>query len=391
MTSALPRDWDELVVVVAGTWWDGMMSERHVAAELSRYLPVLWVDSPVSWLSPLLNRSVARGLRGRRLRRVAPSVVRLTPVTVPGFTRPVLRELALRQTRFAVRRAVRRLGRGRVRATVVACLDDMLGVVPAERTLLYGTDDWVAGAALMGLDVSWVAKATHRQLTTADAVVAVSPVLRDTWRPVRDDVLVIPNGCDTERFAGTDRARLPGDVHLPGPIAGFVGHLSDRIELAHLEAVAERGVSLLLVGARQPTFQLSRMQALLSRPNVQWVGHKPFEELPSYLRVMDVGLTPYADTEFNRASFPLKTLEYLAAGRGVVATDLPATRWLGTELVAVADSPARFADEVVAQLQVARQADLVARRVAFAQEHSWRRRGEEIARVLGLPAPARAG
>ena len=112
-----------------------------------------------------------------------------------------------------------------------------------------------------------------------------------------------------------------------------------------LEAVAQSGHSLLLVGPRQTTFELERINALLSLPNVQWVGPKPFESLPSYLRITTVGLTPYADSDFNRASFPLKTLEYLAAGKPVVSTDLPAARWLATDLVTIAKSPADFAHD----------------------------------------------
>ena len=40
--------------------------------------------------------------------------------------------------------------------------------------------------------------------------------------------------------------------------------------------------------------------------------------MPSYMAALKVGLTPYGDNEFNRASFPLKTLEYLSAGIAVV-------------------------------------------------------------------------
>ncbi len=78
-----------------------------------------------------------------------------------------------------------------------------------------------------------------------------------------------------------------------------------------------------------------------------WVGRRAFEELPAYLRLMNVGLTPYTDTPFNRASFPLKTLEYLAAGLPVVSTDLPATRWLNTDLVRIADSQSDFVSAVL--------------------------------------------
>jgi teichuronic acid biosynthesis glycosyltransferase TuaH len=158
-----------------------------------------------------------------------------------------------------------------------------------------------------------------------------------------------------------------------------------------LEAVAESGVSLLLVGPRHARFELARMQRLLARDNVQWVGPKKFEELPSYLRAIDVGLVPYTDSAFNRGSFPLKTLEYLAAGRGVVATDLPAMRWLDTDLIRVETMATGFANAVVEALRDPRPPAEVARRRAFAAAHSWDRRAEALAEVLGVrPSAAEA-
>ena len=130
--------------------------------------------------------------------------------------------------------------------------------------------------------------------------------------------------------------------------------------------------------------------------NVRWVGGKPFTALPGYLRSIDVGLTPYADTAFNRASFPLKTLEYLAAGRAVVATPLPANDWLGTELITVAADPAAFAAEVAAQLGAPRSDAMAERRRAFARRHSWAVRAATMAGLLDLPddlsaRPSRSG
>ena len=125
----------------------------------------------------------------------------------------------------------------------------------------------------------------------------------------------LPNGCDAPYFAGVDEVAAAGDVTVPGPVAGFVGHLNSRTDLALLEAVAKAGVSLLLIGPKDPAFEPERFARLLDRGNVAYLGPRPFEELPSYFKLIDVGLVPYGDTEFNRWSFPMKTLEYLAAGR----------------------------------------------------------------------------
>jgi teichuronic acid biosynthesis glycosyltransferase TuaH len=386
-TGTVPR-WRELALVVAGTSWDGIwMSERHVAMNLADRLPVLWVDPPVSVLSPIRNGAPAAGPYGHRLRPAAPNVLRLTPMTVPGVSRPVLRDIGAAQARRAVRRAVARTG-ARVRCTIVAGLADMLDVVPAQRRIFYGTDDFTAGAELLGMDVAWLRRAELRQVRRADTVIVTSPVLARRWTSERPDVVMIPNGCDVAHFAGTDEAALPADVQLPRPVAGFVGHMSERIDVAMLEAVAEAGVSLLLVGPRQPTFEISKLDALLARPNVQWVGPKPFAELPSYLRAMDVGLTPYARSDFNLASFPLKTLEYLAAGRPVVASDLPAHRWLDTAFVQIASTPAAFAARTREVLSVPADPEDAAARRAFAAQHSWAARARDIWAALELDPAA---
>jgi teichuronic acid biosynthesis glycosyltransferase TuaH len=89
-------------------------------------------------------------------------------------------------------------------------------------------------------------------------------------------------------------------------------------------------------------------------------------------------VVPYRDSPFNRGSFPLKTLEYLAAGRAVVSTDLPATRWLATDLVSIATGPGAFADQVDRLLAQPRTPDVLARRQAFAARHSWARRAQDV-------------
>jgi teichuronic acid biosynthesis glycosyltransferase TuaH len=115
------------------------------------------------------------------------------------------------------------------------------------------------------------------------------------------------------------------------------------------------------------------------------VGEKPFDAMPSYHRAIEVGLTPYRDTDFNRASFPMKTLEYLAAGRGAVSTDLPAVRWLDTHHIKIASDPRSFADAVEHAMTQHRTPQLVEERKNFARTHSWMSRARHFAEVLGIP------
>jgi teichuronic acid biosynthesis glycosyltransferase TuaH len=366
-----------LVVFCAGTPWDGVRgSDQQLALHLSAHRRVLYVDPPLS-----ARTAWARRRAGHRagLRPLGPRLDRLTVVVPPGPNRPGVRGLASAMARRAIGRAARRLD-GPVDATVLASLDDLFWR-DGGRRVLYVTDDFRAGATLMGLDPARVARWEEARAAEADLVVAVSPVLVEQWQARHDDVVLVPNGCDAEALAATDEVPPAGDVDLPPPIAGFVGNISSRIDLRMLRAVADRGVSLLVVGPAPPAFE-AEVQAALRGPNVARVGYRPYDEVRSYLRLIDVGLVPYVDDDFNRASFPLKALELLAAGRAVVSTDLPAIRWLGSPDVDCEREPQAFADAVERRLAERRAPEAVERRRALAGRHSWAARAEQLVAVL---------
>ncbi len=374
-----------LTVFCAANPWDSMkMADQHFAEHLSRLTPTLYVDPPISLLARLRNQDGGGWRLGAHLSRLGPGLERLSVVATPGPMRPGLVRLTGVMLRLALRRQVVRVG-GSARATIAGTpLINPFGSCGEGLRVYWAQDDFVAGAELFGLSRERIRKAEAKLAADADVIVASNPEVAEAWRNRGFDSHLIPFGCDYDFFAGSDAAVPASDVRLTPPIAGFIGHLGDRIDTRLLEAIAERGISLLLVGPAHPRHPLARLEGLLARPNVQWVGPKPFEELPSYQRLIDVGLVPYARTPFNLGSFPLKTLEYLAAGRPVVATDLPATRWLATDLITIESEPARYAEAVVRALAKPRSDSMVARRRAFAAQHSWAARTAAFAKVLGV-------
>ena len=103
-----------------------------------------------------------------------------------------------------------------------------------------------------------------------------------------------------------------------------------------------------------------------------------------------MGLIPYNHSAFNEGSFPLKALEYLGAGRGVVATDLPAVRWLDSPDIVIEDEPGPFALAVRKALEAPGDSQVREERRMFARRHTWTVRAQEFSRVVG-PSLARAG
>lgn len=385
-------DWRGAVVLCAANPFDGSgFADPLLARHLCRRMPVLYVDPPISRMTRLRQPLAAGTLAEPRLRVVAPGLARLTPVVLPGPLRPGMTGLTSFLVRRAVRRAVGSMGAS-VRAVIATRpLVSTLGMWDEALDVYWAQDDYAGGAAMLGQSRRRLERGEARLAAAADVIVTSSPAVADTWRGRGREPRLIPFGCEPEPYLNVESAPLPGDVTLPPPIAGLIGRIADRVEFRLLEAVACKGHSLLLVGPRHPGLPHEAIQALdrlLALPNVQWVGAKPFDELASYLRLIDVGLVPYTRSPFNLASFPLKTLEYLAAGRPVVATDLPATRWLATDLIEVASEPDAFAYAVSKALEQPRRPELVERRQAFAAKHSWSRRAREWADVLSAPSSA---
>jgi teichuronic acid biosynthesis glycosyltransferase TuaH len=312
-------------------------------------------------------------------------MIRLTPRVLPFHTRGAVRRTTAVLVRLQIRWALRRLAR-RPFAIVACHLDDVLGRWPSDvLNVLYGTDDYVAGAELMRLERGRIEREERSQLRHADVAVVISKQLADRWTSLGFDrpIVIIPNGVDTAAYRGLHAVAPAAGIDLVRPVAGLVGQLSNRIDIRLLESVVAADCSLLIVGPHDPSWEPRRFEQLISHPRVKWVGPVPFAQLPPFLKSIDVGLTPYVDTEFNRASFPLKTLEYLAAGKPVVSTDLPAVRWLDTDLVTVAD-PSTFGGAARAAALASVSNDLVCRRVAFAEQHSWENCADSFAKAIGI-------
>ena len=56
------------------------------------------------------------------------------------------------------------------------------------------------------------------------------------------------------------------------------------------------------------------------RPNLHYLGQKPYRDLPAYVKGFDVCLMPFALNEATRFISPTKTLEYMAAHKPIVST-----------------------------------------------------------------------
>lgn len=396
--------------------WEDHGTDRRMAREMERHAHILWVDPPLSLATSAKRRLGAARTIGPVLSVLSDRITRLTPTALPGKTRFGARTTTAPLVRAQVRWALRRTGIEPF-AVIATSFQGALGqwgsgVIRA----LHGTDDYVAGAELMGLSASRLRAQERRTVARADVVTALSPPLAERWSALRGEpVPVIPNGCTP--VTASQLALPPTIRDLPRPVVGLVGRLNGRVDMDIVEAIADAGFSLLIVGPHDARWEPSRFSALTARPQVQYVGRVPEEDAPAYIAATDIGITPYLDSPFNRASFPLKTLDYLSAGRPAVSTSLPAGQWLlddlfrggqeahAGQILALADDRAAF---ISAVCQIAgdpakttrnggglasrdpghadRDPARADRCRAFAARHTWSRRADALAAAIGLVA-----
>lgn len=380
------QDDQGLIVVVAGSSFNGVRrSARGLAEALSEYSTVLYVDPPVSYATVL--RASGRGNRriANRLTRIAPRLYLLSTVVAPGKDRRTIHPLTQWLLRRSIRTALRRLGTSPDIVIVQNPHYRLLGRFGEDVSIYWSSDDFVAGWKLLGVDMCELCRREEAAASGADLVLVCSPVLAERWAEHGSATKLFPAAVDAERIEaeGADSNELDPRVHhLQHPIAVVAGHLSDRIDVDLLSRVARSGCGLLLVGSSGFVESERAFELLLETDNVIWVGEVDYSELAGYYRLADVGLVPYRDSEFNRASFPLKLLDYLAAGLPIVSTDLPSARWLGSPDVTIASTEEHFVEAVHEAVQDSNKPGLISRRKELAGMFTWEARAEELLKIV---------
>jgi glycosyltransferase involved in cell wall biosynthesis len=162
---------------------------------------------------------------------------------------------------------------------------------------------------------------SERQLVeTADLVIAQCDALADHCKRWIGDVHIIPYGVDLDAFVPMNGN---GNGRHHSPVIGYVGglHRHVDVELLIQMAQARPDWAWVCVGPTQMP-----LGGLTSLPNVHLLGEFRHRELAQQIEKFDVGIVPYVRSAYTDTVVPTKINEYLAMGKPVVSTALPALR-----------------------------------------------------------------
>ncbi len=168
----------------------------------------------------------------------------------------------------------------------------------------------------------------------ANKVISISERLREYTIAIgakRENTEVIRSGVDMDHFGKTDgrlAIRNKYSIEENEIVLFFMGWLysfSGLKEVAQeLSKVENKKLKLMVLGKGElwETLQDLKKQSKLNDKIIiiDWI---PYEEVPDYLAAADICILPAYKIDVMRNIVPIKMYEYMAAGKPVIATDLP--------------------------------------------------------------------
>jgi glycosyltransferase involved in cell wall biosynthesis len=143
------------------------------------------------------------------------------------------------------------------------------------------------------------------------------------------EITVVPNGVDLELLKPLPKEEAKRKLGLEGNILGYVGSLEHWVDLETVvEAMPFIDARLLVIGPGLFTNYGEKIQRLAEElgvsDRISFMGAVRYQDLGPYISAMDIGLNPLKRMRKNEETVGGKVFNYLACGRPVLSSRMPA-------------------------------------------------------------------
>ena len=210
----------------------------------------------------------------------------------------------------------------------------------------------------------------------ADAVVATSRQLQKKAAKLAKRSVYIPNAADVELFQQAMEIDLPVPEELKNEkrkIICYIGHIDKRLDYALLVGAAKLQPDMLFLMVGPVSGAEVESSGFAQLPNVRFTGRKDLKDLPAYLQKALLAIIPFKCNALTASIYPLKINEYLAAGKGVIATPFSDDIRDFAGKIELASTPEEFSQAMV-KLVSTDNKQLQQERMQVATKNSWEAR-----------------
>lgn len=231
-------------------------------------------------------------------------------------------------------------------------------------------------------------------------IVVITRYLKDIFAKLgvaENNIIVAPDGVDLDVFdikEAKEECRNKLGLPQDKKIVLYTGHLYPWKGASTLLGAAKFLISNLqflnttlfvFVGGIEKDIEKYNLEATSYKlDNVLFVGHRPHREIPYWLKAADVLVLPNS-AKYDISKYwtsPIKMFEYMAAGKPIVASDLPSIREVLSENSAILVEPDRasaLALAITDLFDAGSNRDAIAARAREnVKEYIWSKRAKRI-------------
>jgi len=369
--------------------WDVSPRIPHYTT-LSRYVNVLCVDLPLTIFDILFRPGKIWKKRSKfrnRLRQVNENLFIYTPIALMPFGLSYRNDLLQWLNKFFIafdlKNAINNLGIKKYIFNIgdphLACMINVLDPL----ILIYEiVDEW----SYSSVKHRRIQKLERKLLDFADIVFATSKILYERKRKYNRNTYFLQNGVDLKFFLNNNQRELPDIESIPHPRIGFAGNINTFLDFEWLDFCAMKHPewSFVFIGRYlniRILHQDTGFVRLKRRKNVFMLGSKKYEDLPGYLKKMDVLLIPREiDNVWCQNSNPNKIYQYATTGKPIVSSKFSSVEPFGNAIYIATDKY-----EFLSQIEkavVENDTELIDRRMEIARKNDLTLRARDKMEIL---------
>jgi len=193
-------------------------------------------------------------------------------------------------------------------------------------------------------------------ISLSSKVTFVTDSLNQLYNFPKDKSILLPNGVNTSLFYFKDSKKLKTELGLEKKfIIGFSGVLSDWINLEEqfmaLKNIIERKnieLKMLVVGGGEKLVYYKNLANKLKiKDYIIFTGHVDYNEVPSYISIMDVCVISLKRTQDAENAHPLKLFEYMACQKPIISTPTNGVLELANDKVLYASNIDEWEEKII--------------------------------------------
>ncbi|MBP7055798.1 MAG: YdcF family protein [Candidatus Omnitrophica bacterium] len=259
---------------------------------------------------------------------------------------------------------------------------DIINSIDSSLVIYYCIDNFSVSSPF----ASRICETERNVIRRSDLVFVTAKNLYERCLKDNRHVYFFPFGVNLEVYEKAKEASLPVPRDIAGvkrPIIGYVGGVHKWVDTRLIKFLSDehRDKNFVFVGPVQ-----TKIDDLKSAPNISFLGQKPYEELPGYVKNFDICVIPYLITEYTKNVYPTKLTEYLSLGKTVVSTAIPEVEAFNErngDIVYLGRSMEKFSELINSALLHKPSEDIISKRMAVAaREGDWKIKIEDMTDLI---------